>query len=130
MAVSKILPVCYKKHSYHSGLCLPCLLSSIPMSTDRLTSSDKREIWTCTQSKLRSRTKPGYVRSLSYDPVDVWSRIRQSESALAFYSNPTSPSFRVNIRIRIQISCCLFMMFTKPANQTRFHWWNVIDLII
>ena len=44
------------------------LLSSIPMSTDRLTSSDKREIWTCTQSKLRSRTKPGYVHSLSYDP--------------------------------------------------------------
>ena len=35
-------------------LCLPWvglfLLSSIPMSTDRLTSSDKREIWTCTQS--------------------------------------------------------------------------------
>ena len=52
------------------------LLSSIPMSTDRVTSSDKREIWTCTQSKLWSRTKPGYERSLSYDPVNAWPRIR------------------------------------------------------
>ena len=26
--------------------------------------------------KLRSRTKPGYVRSRSYDPVDAWPRIR------------------------------------------------------
>ena len=28
----------------------------------------------------------GYVCSLSYDPVDVWPRIRQSESTLAFYT--------------------------------------------
>ena len=52
------------------------LLSSVLMSTDRLTSSDKREIWTCTQSELRSRTKPGYVCSLSYDQVNTWPRIR------------------------------------------------------
>ena len=32
------------------------LLSSIPMSTDRLTSSDKREIWTCTQSSYGPET--------------------------------------------------------------------------
>ena len=51
MVVSKILPVCYKKHSYHIYLFVVFfLLSSIPMSTDRLTSSDKREIWTYTQS--------------------------------------------------------------------------------
>ena len=48
--VSKILPVCYKKHSYQSYVFLVFfLLSSILMSTDLLTSSDKREIWTCTQ---------------------------------------------------------------------------------
>ena len=76
------------------------LLSSITMSTDRLTSSDKREIWTCMQSELFSRIKPGYVHSLSYDPVDVWPRIRYSESTLAFYSNQTSACFRVKIRIQ------------------------------
>ena len=55
---------------------LSWLLSSILMSINQLTSSDKKQIWTCTQSKLWSRTKPGYVRSLSYDPVNVWLRIR------------------------------------------------------
>ena len=34
-------------------------LSSVPMSTDLLTSSDKREIWTCARSKLRFRAGPG-----------------------------------------------------------------------
>ena len=78
---------------------LGCLLSSVLMSTDRSLKSDERQIWTCTQSKLRSRTKPGCVRSLSYDPVNVWPRIRQSESTLALHSNQTSARFRVNIRI-------------------------------
>ena len=76
------------------------LLSSIPMSTDWLTSSDKRENWTCTQSRLQSTTKPGYVHNVSYyNPVNVWPRIRQSGSALAFCSDHTSTRFRVNIRI-------------------------------
>ena len=46
------------------------------------------------------RPKPGCVRSLSYDPVDVWPRIRQSESTLALHSNQTSACFRVNTRIQ------------------------------
>ena len=40
------------------------------------------------------------MRSLSYDPVSVWPRLRQSESTLALHSNQTSARFRVNIRIR------------------------------
>ena len=58
------------------------LLSSIPMSTDQLTSSDKREIRTCTRSRLGSRTKPGHMRSLSYDPVNAWPRIKPRDLLL------------------------------------------------
>ena len=36
----------------------------------------------------------------SYDPVNVWRRIRQSKSTLALHSNQTSARFRVNNRIR------------------------------
>ena len=32
--------------------------------------------------KLQSKTKPGYVRSLSYDPVDAWPRIRYRANLL------------------------------------------------
>ena len=51
------------------------------------------------QSKLWSKTKPGYVRSLRYDPVNIWSRICRGNSALAFSSDQTSARFRVNIKI-------------------------------
>ena len=48
MAVSlvmKILPVCYKKHPYHSDVFFGCLLlSSVPSSTNLLTLRDKREL--------------------------------------------------------------------------------------
>ena len=45
--VSKILPVCYNTHSYNSYVFLE--LASFFYSD--VTSSDKREIWTCTWSK-------------------------------------------------------------------------------
>ena len=71
VAVSKIVPVCYKKHSYHSYVFLG--LSSFFSSSikDQLTSSDIREIWVCTQSSYGPEPKPGYVRNLSYDPVKL-----------------------------------------------------------
>ena len=47
------------------------------------------------------QNQPGYVRTLSYDPVKVWSRMRQSESTLSFCSNLTSVRFNVNIRTQI-----------------------------
>ena len=72
-------------HSYHSYVFLG--LASTLMSTNRFTWPNKRQIWTCTQSKLQSRTKPGYLRSLSYDPVSVWPRIRQSESCFVLKLN-------------------------------------------
>ena len=52
--------------------------SHTPSATpaDWLPSSEKREILTCTQSKLRSRTKPGYVRSLGYDSVSACPRVK------------------------------------------------------
>ena len=39
------------------------------------------------QSRLQSRTKPGCVRSLGYDPVDAFPGIRESESNLALHRN-------------------------------------------
>ena len=54
---------------------LGCFLSAIPMLADGLTSSGRREIWTCTRSEPRSRDEPECVRSLSYDPVNAWPRI-------------------------------------------------------
>ena len=50
---------------------LGCLLSSISMSTDRLTSSDKREIWTCTQSSYGPEPNLDMYVVLSYDPVKL-----------------------------------------------------------
>ena len=44
------------------------------------------------------------MRSLSYDPVNVWPRIRQSESTLALYSSRKSACFKVNIRILSSLS--------------------------
>ena len=84
-------------HSYHSYVFL--MLASTLMSTNRLTWPNKRQIWTCMQSKLQSGTEPEYMHSLSYDPVSVWPRIRQSEFTLALYSSWTSVCFKVNTRI-------------------------------
>ena len=47
----------------------------------------QNQTWICTQSELRSG--------------QIWPRIRQSESTLAFCSNPTSARFSVNIRTLI-----------------------------
>ena len=47
------------------------------------------------------------MRSLRYDPGNVWPRIRQSESTLALYSSRTSACFKVNIRILFLLSCLL-----------------------
>ena len=66
--------VCYEKHSYHTYLFLVFfLLSLIPMSTDRVTSSDKREIWTCMQSSYGPEPNLSMYAAytLSHDPVDV-----------------------------------------------------------
>ena len=71
------------------------LLSSVPISTNQLTQSEIRE----KSGHVRSlATVQNYVRSLSYDPVKVWPRMRQIESTLAFCSNPRPARFSVNIR--------------------------------
>ena len=45
LVIKKILPVCYKKHPYHSYVFLGCLLrSSILTSTNQLTLQDEREL--------------------------------------------------------------------------------------
>ena len=57
--VIKILPVCYKKHPYHSYGFLGCLLlSSILTSTNLLTLQDKRELKSHVCSRQRQDQNP------------------------------------------------------------------------
>ena len=90
MVVRKIPPDCAKMHSYHSQW-FHSLLFFLQFRCQQI------------GSLYQIREKPGYVRSVSFDPsrVDVWPRIRQSKSTLAFCSNPTSARFRVNTRMQI-----------------------------
>ena len=34
------------------------------------------------------------------------------------------------IKTTCRFQCCLCTMFIRPANQTRFHWWNVIISLV
>ena len=86
----KILPVCYKKHPYHSyvflwlasffflllrrqQICSPCKIRE-KSGHVRSLATVQNQTWICTQSKLR--------------PSQVWPRIWQSESTLAFSQIP------------------------------------------
>ena len=74
------------------------LFSSAAKSTNLITSSDLREIWTCTQPSYGPEPNLDVYAVLSYDPVKFGQECGRANLTLAFCSNPTSVHFKVNFR--------------------------------